>query len=651
MKIETRVGLVILLLAAFVCLPAANALAQYQGIWKDGADPAKHNFYIQHYSTGSTLAVYTADAVRFYAFLSDLSDGQFQAVSMDVPDGSKTLSITFISHNHAVAAITNNISHTTTITDIEKKHPAVRTMHSGIWKDATSAFSLYVQDYAAGSSVVVYTFDGVTFQAFAGDLSMFLFSAANLADQSERLDLVFTGFDKGIVTVGPAAAPTYAPAANFTYDVVKAFSPGTLDVGFQFTPTTGAAPFEVAFVDISTIGFDSWSWDFGDGGASAEQNPKHTYSLPGEYEVTVTMSASGLSYACMASETVKVREMGWNPTIGGVVTLSPSGAPLAGVAITADNGGGSTVTDGSGEYSLTVPHGWSGLLTPSLVGYTFSPGSPSFSDVTTNRTLNFTASLQYVPVSGTVTDGETGLALQWVEVTLQGYGSTWTDARGAWSTQVPYGWAGAVSASLAAYIFLPAEIILDGVTSPATAVDFTGAPLQTSITLSGTVTARPEDGGRGIAGVTISYAGDSAGGSTTTDEGGAYTFTVPSGWSGYALAAKTGWTFQPPSIGYSNMTADSVKDYTGFADLVIAGNIVADQSLGGAYLAEVDVVFTSDEGPWSVETDGSGDYSSTVPYGWSGTVTPTLTGWSFDPGFRTFSGLTESVSDADFVGY
>jgi len=651
MKIESRAGFVCFLLAALACLLATNVFAQYQGVWKDDADPAIHNFYIQHYSTGSTVVIYTTDAIHSYAFLTDISNDQFQAVSMDIPDESKSLSITFITNSHAVAAITDNISRATTTISIDKKYAAVRTMHSGIWKDAASVFSMYVQDYGAGSSAIVYTFDGVTFQAFVGDITMFLFSAAGLADQSEELDMVFTGFDKGTVTVEPAVAPTYFPSGNFSYNVTKAFSPGALDVGFQFTPASGPVPLEVDFIDISTIGFTSWSWDFGDGGTSTEQDPKHTYNEPGEYNVVVTMSGSGLSYTCMGSETIQVHEMGWNPTIGGSVTLSPSGAPLSGVAITADNGGGSTVTDGSGEYSLAVPHGWSGALTPFLVGYTFTPGSESFSNVTADQTRNFTASLRYVTVSGTVTDEQTGLGLQWVEIRLPGWGTTSTNAQGVWSAQVLYGWSGAVSASLAYYTFLPAEISLGGVIAAATGIDFIGIPVQTTVTLMGTVTARPEDGGRGIGGVTISYTGDTAAGSTTTDATGHYSFTVPSGWSGYALAARTGWTFQPPSISYSNQTTDSVNDYTGFADLTISGNIIADQALGGGYLAEVDVVFTSDEGSWSVKTDLSGNFSSTVPYNWSGTVTPTLTGRRFDPGFRSYSGLTKDVLDADFVGY
>jgi len=37
----------------------------------------------------------------------------------------------------------------------------------------------------------------------------------------------------------------------------------------------------------------SWSWDFGDGGTSTEQNPTHVYAGPGTYRVTLTVTDDG----------------------------------------------------------------------------------------------------------------------------------------------------------------------------------------------------------------------------------------------------------------------------------------------------------------------------------------------------------------------
>ena len=45
----------------------------------------------------------------------------------------------------------------------------------------------------------------------------------------------------------------------------------------------------IAFAGTAT-GATAFSWDFGDGGASTEQNPTHVYGAPGDYAVTLTAS-------------------------------------------------------------------------------------------------------------------------------------------------------------------------------------------------------------------------------------------------------------------------------------------------------------------------------------------------------------------------
>jgi len=57
---------------------------------------------------------------------------------------------------------------------------------------------------------------------------------------------------------------------------------------FTSNVASGNAPLEVSFTDTSTGSPTAWSWDFGDGTTSAEQNPVHTYSSAGAYTVTFT---------------------------------------------------------------------------------------------------------------------------------------------------------------------------------------------------------------------------------------------------------------------------------------------------------------------------------------------------------------------------
>jgi PKD repeat protein len=59
---------------------------------------------------------------------------------------------------------------------------------------------------------------------------------------------------------------------------------------FTANITSGQAPLAVAFTDTSTGGPVSWSWNFGDGGTSTEQNQVHTYTAAGNYTVTLNVT-------------------------------------------------------------------------------------------------------------------------------------------------------------------------------------------------------------------------------------------------------------------------------------------------------------------------------------------------------------------------
>lgn len=52
----------------------------------------------------------------------------------------------------------------------------------------------------------------------------------------------------------------------------------------------------VQFTDTSIVeegkSIDSWLWDFGDSTNSTTQNPSHTYTAPGKYKVTLTVTDS-----------------------------------------------------------------------------------------------------------------------------------------------------------------------------------------------------------------------------------------------------------------------------------------------------------------------------------------------------------------------
>lgn len=73
---------------------------------------------------------------------------------------------------------------------------------------------------------------------------------------------------------------------------------GKPEVAFGATPATGCLPLNTRFSDSSKAGsgtITSYIWDFGDGQISALANPAHTYTVPGNYEVSLTVQNS---YGC-----------------------------------------------------------------------------------------------------------------------------------------------------------------------------------------------------------------------------------------------------------------------------------------------------------------------------------------------------------------
>ncbi|MHC5183628.1 MAG: hypothetical protein ACYSPI_05070 [Planctomycetota bacterium] len=69
------------------------------------------------------------------------------------------------------------------------------------------------------------------------------------------------------------------------------------------------------------------------------------------------------------------------------------GAPVEGVTVTADNGGGTDTTDATGYYEVWVSYDWSGNVTASMTDYTFVPAPAVYANVTVNQADDFTAQL------------------------------------------------------------------------------------------------------------------------------------------------------------------------------------------------------------------------------------------------------------------
>ncbi len=102
-----------------------------------------------------------------------------------------------------------------------------------------------------------------------------------------------TGFD--ITKCSLVAFVSYYDANQTQREVLNA---NNIDVASleQILPVTSAYTFDdsndpaITFADNSTNNPDAWQWDFGDGAMSTMQNPNHTYTQNGTYNVCLTAS-------------------------------------------------------------------------------------------------------------------------------------------------------------------------------------------------------------------------------------------------------------------------------------------------------------------------------------------------------------------------
>lgn len=74
---------------------------------------------------------------------------------------------------------------------------------------------------------------------------------------------------------------------DFVIDELSLMEYEKVEVDFFALATEGAAPFAATFMNASTNA-TSYLWDFGDGNTSTDENPSHTYTVPGTYTVTLT---------------------------------------------------------------------------------------------------------------------------------------------------------------------------------------------------------------------------------------------------------------------------------------------------------------------------------------------------------------------------
>ena len=194
---------------------------------------------------------------------------------------------------------------------------------------------------------------------------------------------LFTGFtdEKDIVGSDPGQL-----------DLPRGIAEGLLGLTFRFggscpdmsvsasaDKTSGAVPMDVEYMSAVTGGCPpyTYSWDFGDGEKSTEQNPRHSYAAAGNYTASVTaIDAKGNSAVGSFSVAAACPPL----------TASPSGSPPSGTA----------------PFTVTFSAGASGGCAPLSYAWDFGDGETSTEE---NPTHEYTKDGTYTAAL-TVTDSK-----------------------------------------------------------------------------------------------------------------------------------------------------------------------------------------------------------------------------------------------------
>ncbi len=302
-------------------------------------------------------------------------------------------------------------------------------------------------------------------------------------------------------------------------------------------------------------------------------------------------------------------------TISGTVTPAMAGVVINGLP-------GNPVTAADGTYAATVDYGFDGTATPTLAGYTFFPASTTYSDVTSNQTAqNYAATILTYTISGTVTPAMAGVVINGLP------GNPVTAADGTYSATVNYGFDGTATPTLAGYTFVPATRVYTDVAANMTAQDY-AATLNT-YTISGTVTPA-------MAGVVI----NGLPGNPVTTADGTYSATVNYGFDGTATPTLAGYTFVPATRVYTDVAANmTAQDYAATLNTyTISGTVTP--AMAGVVINGL---------PGNPVTAADGTYAATVDYGFDGTATPTLAGYTFVPATRVYTDVAANTTAQDYA--
>ena len=149
-----------------------------------------------------------------------------------------------------------------------------------------------------------------------------------------------------------------------------------------------------------------------------------TQNLNGNYTIAAAVTISNMLGVPLAVPYSGIFTISL-PAISGTVT-NTSGAPIAGVLVQPNGGLMGMMTDANGNYSIGVPNGWSGTMTPSFGTNMFVPGSLSYSNVTSSLASQNYLMVSTVAPNLTSSVSGTNFTMSWTGISGVTYQVLWS---------------------------------------------------------------------------------------------------------------------------------------------------------------------------------------------------------------------------------
>jgi len=261
----------------------------------------------------------------------------------DFGDGNPTPSLTkSITHNYSEPAWPSNIENYTvklTLTDGPTQYNLSRQDYISVYKAPHALFSTS-SEIERNSPFTVSFHDDST-----GYVTDWLWNFGDGETSTQQYPIheftYISGQSPALYSVILKAIDPFESDLSDDPIIIKVHQPLIAD--FTESPTPGVATMPVQFTNTSTgDNITGWSWNFGDGVTSFEQNPQHTYTTAGTYNVSLNIT----------------NPWGTNTTTKSLnITSAPLAPPIANFTATPMNGT-APLTVTFTDTSTNTPTGW-----------------------------------------------------------------------------------------------------------------------------------------------------------------------------------------------------------------------------------------------------------------------------------------------------